>query len=68
MNQNQESQQQQQEFIDSKAAVKADAKGLFTSIKIFLDMIQIVKPLFLLLKQIFLLKALPHGFLFVQFL
>ena len=36
MNQNQESQQQQQEFIDSKAAVKADAKGLFTSIKIFL--------------------------------
>lgn len=36
MNQNQESQQQQQEFIDSKAAVKADAKGLFASIKIFL--------------------------------
>lgn len=36
MNQNQESQQQQQEFIHSKAAVKADAKGLFASIKIFL--------------------------------
>jgi len=36
MNQNQESEQQQQEFIDSKAAVKADAKGLFASIKIFL--------------------------------
>ncbi|MGC6526301.1 MAG: DUF389 domain-containing protein [Flavobacteriaceae bacterium] len=36
MNQNQESEQQQQEFIDSKAAVKADAKGLFSSIKIFL--------------------------------
>ncbi|MDA0316966.1 MAG: DUF389 domain-containing protein [Bacteroidetes bacterium] len=36
MNQNQESEQQQQEFIDSKAALKADAKGLFASIKIFL--------------------------------
>ena len=36
MNQNKDSQQQQQEFIDSKAAAKADAKGLFASIKIFL--------------------------------
>jgi uncharacterized hydrophobic protein (TIGR00271 family) len=36
MNQNQEAQQNQQEFNESKAAVKADAKGLFESIKIFL--------------------------------
>ncbi|CAI8325874.1 MAG: Uncharacterised protein [Formosa sp. Hel3_A1_48] len=36
MNQNQELEHNHQEFNDSKAAVKADAKGLFASIKVFL--------------------------------